>query len=64
MKTLHIIRFNQSCAGGEIVVRLNGSAKEYPTTLIVLDKIYRRRSWCYIVREIYYIQEQENVRKP
>ncbi len=72
MKTLHIIKFNQSCAYGKIVVRLNGNIDEYPRILIVLDKIYKRRSWNLVTNEIYYkhilnskavdsIMEKENV---
>ncbi len=56
METLHIIKINQSCAVGEIVVRLNGNIDGYPKTLIILGKIYKRYRWSYKTYEIYYAQ--------
>ncbi len=53
METLHIIK---DCADGEIVVRLNGEISDYPTTIIFLDKIYRRCAWSFETYEIYYNQ--------
>ena len=58
METLHIIKLYQSGAFSKMVIRLNGDIKKYPKTLIIFDKVFKRRGWSVKTNEIYYDNEE------